>query len=112
MQSALESVTITNPGSGYTTAPTVTFAAPPVVQSTYTATGTAVLQTGVRSVTVTNRGRGYPSPPTVTFAAPAGGTAATGTAKMGDSGYDQYRNLHSARQVLDGKQLRVRITGQ
>ena len=59
------SVTITDGGSGYTSAPTVTFAAAPGGGTT--ATGTAVVQSGVASVTVTNGGNGYTSAPTVTF---------------------------------------------
>ena len=48
----------------------------------------------------------------MTFSAPAGGTRATGTAKLAESGYDQYQNLYWARQTLDGKQLLVRLTDQ
>ncbi|MBV8901663.1 MAG: hypothetical protein JOY92_16305, partial [Verrucomicrobia bacterium] len=74
------SVTITNGGSGYTSAPTVTFGAAPTGGTT--ATGTAVLGSGsVGSVTVTANGSNYTSAPTVTFGAPpSGGTTATGTA--------------------------------
>ena len=66
----------------------------------------------VASVTVTNGGSGYPAAPTVTFSAPAGGTRATGTAKLAESGNDQYQNLYWARQTLDGKQLLVRLADQ
>lgn len=83
------SVTITSGGSGYTTAPTVTFSAP---ASGTTATGTSTIQNGeVISVTITNPGSGYTSAPTVTFSAPTSGTTATGTA-----------NLSSALNVLAG----------
>ena len=74
------SVVITNGGTGYTTAPTVTFT-PPTTGTT--ATGTANVANGiVISVTITNPGNGYTSPPTVTFSAPTSGTTATGTADM------------------------------
>ena len=74
------SVTITNGGSGYTAAPTVTFSAP---TSGTTATGTAIIQNGaVVSVTITNPGNGYTAAPTVTFSAPTSGTTATGTANL------------------------------
>ena len=83
------SVTITNGGSGYTAAPTVTFSAP---TSGTTATGTATIQNGaVVSVTITNPGSGYSSAPTVTFSSPSSGTTATGTA-----------NLASAFNILSG----------
>ena len=39
----------------------------------------------------------------------SGGTRATGTAKLAESGYDQYQNLYWARQTLAGKQLLVRL---
>jgi hypothetical protein len=66
-------------GSGYTSAPTVTFSAP---ATGTTATGTATITSGVvTGVTITNPGSGYTSAPTVTFsAAPTGGTTATGVA--------------------------------
>ena len=73
------SVTITNPGSGYTADPTVTFAAPPPGGTT--ATGAAVRSGSVDSVMITTAGSGYTAVLTVTFAAaPPGGTTATGAA--------------------------------
>ena len=78
INSSVAAVSITSGGSGYTTAPTVTFSAP--VSGTM-ATGTAVLAGGsVVSVTIVNAGSGYTTPPTVTFSAPTTGTTATGTA--------------------------------
>ena len=77
-------VTITNAGSGYTSAPTVTFSDPPT--GTDVATGTAVLNSSgeVDSVTITNAGSGYTSAPTVTFSDPPTGTdVATGTVMFG-----------------------------
>lgn len=74
-------VTINTGGSGYASAPTVTFAAPPVggVQ----ATGTAVIYGGaVIGITVTNAGSGYTTAPLVTIAAPPAGTTATATAVL------------------------------
>ncbi len=77
------SVTITNPGTGYLTAPTVSFSAPQTAGGT-TATGTATIIGGVvTAVTITNPGSGYSAAPTVTFSAPPAGTTATGTANLG-----------------------------
>ena len=78
------SVTITDGGSGYTTAPTVTFSAP---TSGTTATGTATINTAgtVTGVTITDGGSGYTTAPTVTFSAPTSGTTATGTAVLGNA---------------------------
>lgn len=57
--SNVASVTITNPGSGYTTAPIVTFSAPSP-SGGVTAIGTAVLSgSSVASVTITNPGSSY-----------------------------------------------------
>lgn len=75
------SVVITNGGTGYTAAPTVTFSAPSGGGTT--ATGTATVANGVvTGVTITNPGGPYTSAPTVTFSAPASGTTATGTANL------------------------------
>ena len=77
---AVTTVTVGTPGSGYTSVPTVAFAAAP--SGGVTATGTAVLSGGaVTAVAVTTPGAGYVTGVTVTFSAPqlAGGTTATGT---------------------------------
>jgi len=79
ISSSVASVSITSGGSGYTTAPTVTFSAPP--SGGTTATGTAVLSgASVVSVTIVTPGSGYTTPPAVTFSAPTTGTTATGIA--------------------------------
>jgi hypothetical protein len=63
-------VTITEPGSGYLTVPTVGF-------SSGAATATAVLTKGtVNSITLTNAGTGYTSPPTITLTGGSGANAA------------------------------------
>jgi len=65
---------VTNVGSGYTTAPTVTFGAPPPGPNALQATGFAVLSSNgsVRSIQITNPGSGYTSEPTISF---SGGSA-------------------------------------
>ena len=83
---AVTAVTVGTPGSGYTSVPTVAFAAAP--SGGVTATGTAVLSGGaVTAVAVTTPGTGYTTP-TVTFSAPqvAGGTTATGTVTVTSGG--------------------------
>lgn len=73
------SATITAGGSGYTTAPTVTFSAP---TSGTTATGTATISNGaVTGITITNPGSGYTGTATITFSG-GGGTGAAATAVM------------------------------
>ena len=109
VQRSVNRVTITNPGSGYTSAPTVTFQTSVGGGTPRTATGSAVLQTEVTSVTVTNRGSGYPSPPSVTITG-GGGSGATAHAILAEEGNDQYHNLFWARQTLEGKRLLVKLT--
>jgi len=74
--STVNSLTLTNGGSGYTDVPTVVFTG----TNTTIATATAVLApTSVASITRTAPGSGYTSAPTVAFSG-GGGTGATGTA--------------------------------
>ena len=76
-------VNITNAGSGYTSAPTVSFSAP---SSGTTATATAAIYDGkVDSITVTNPGSGYTSAPTVSFSG-GGGSSAAATASLATAG--------------------------
>jgi hypothetical protein len=76
--SSVNSITLTNGGSGYTTSPTVVFTG----SSSTTATATANLTpTSIASVTVTAGGSTYTSAPTVTFTG-GGGTGATATASF------------------------------
>lgn len=75
---SLASVTVTNAGSGYTSAPSVTFS----VSGGSGATATAVLSgSTVGSIVVTNAGSGYTSAPTVTIAG-GGGLGATATSSL------------------------------
>jgi hypothetical protein len=69
------SVTVTNGGSGFTKAPTVTITG----GGGTGATGTATIAKGqITSVTITNAGTGYSSTPTITFSGGGGkGAAAT-----------------------------------
>ena len=78
---------ITNPGSGYTTAPSVTISAPAGGSNGIQATAVATITTGaggVQSIQVTNVGSGYTSVPTVNIGAPnvPGGTQATAGATI------------------------------
>ena len=102
-------VEITEPGTGYTSAPLVTISLPSSGAGHAQATTSSSLQTGVTSVTITNRGSGYESPPSVTFTG-GSGSGAVGEAvlepQLGNSRTD---NLYWARQTLYDKQLRVRL---
>jgi hypothetical protein len=78
----VSSIAVTNPGSGYTSAPVVTIAEPP--SGGTPATATATIESGsVVGIRVTDPGSGYTSAPTATVEdAPAGGTRATATATI------------------------------
>ena len=78
------SVNITSFGSGYTSAPTVSFSAAPAGGTTATASTTFGVVTGL---TISNPGNGYTTPPTVTFGGPGSGAMATVTLDTGGSGY-------------------------
>ena len=76
---SVASATVTAGGSGYSSAPTVTFSAP---TSGITATGTATVSGGaVTAVTITNAGNGYTSAPTISFSG-GGGSGAAATAVL------------------------------
>ena len=67
----VNNINITNAGSGYRSAPTVTLSAPPSGGTATQATATCTINNGaVNAVTITNPGTGYTSPPTVTFTPP------------------------------------------
>ena len=76
---AVASVTVSNQGSGYTSAPIVSFSGGGGSGATATATVSAGKVTGV---TMTSGGSGYTSAPTVSFSG-GGGASARGTAVIG-----------------------------
>jgi hypothetical protein len=83
------SVTITNPGSGYTSAPAVTFGSGCTGAPAATGVISGGQVTGVTFTGYTSHFQGFncTSVPTVTFAAPTSGTTATGTAVLGPMQY-------------------------
>jgi len=80
-------VSINNPGSGYTSAPTITFSAAPGGGTTATGTAVVDISTGrITDITITNPGSGYTSVPTITIGTDGGGSGASITAKVGITG--------------------------
>ncbi len=68
---SVASIAVTNGGSGYTSAPSVSF-------SSGAATATAIVSGGqVTAVLITNGGTGYGAAPTITFGGPGAGATAT-----------------------------------
>jgi len=77
----VDSLTITNPGSGYTVAPTVTISNEDSIKSSTLVRATGIASMGivgganvVRSIWISNTGAGYTGTPTVTVADPEGMT--------------------------------------
>jgi hypothetical protein len=95
------SVSVTNPGSNYTSAPTVAFSGGGGSGASAIANlGTTNVITGV---TLTNAGAGYTSDPTVTFSPPGSGTTATATAVIGrGTNYGKVWVLTSLAQTASG----------
>jgi len=82
--------TITAGGSGYTSAPTVTFSGGGAWKQ---ATGVAQISGGaVVGIVVTDPGRGYASAPSITFAG-GGGTSATATAAVSTITYTRFNDF-------------------
>jgi hypothetical protein len=102
------SVTINTPGTGYTTAPNVTFSAPQNAGGR-TATGTAMITGGmVIGVTIVDPGSGYTAAPNVTFSAPGTGTTATGTATLG---FNNSANLNITGATISNNSALSNTTG-
>jgi hypothetical protein len=81
-------VTVTNGGSGYTSAPTVTFTGGTGGSG---AAGVAVLEAGsVVGVIMTNRGAGYTGAPTIGFT----GGAGTGAAATANLAAGKFKHIH------------------
>ena len=78
-------ITLTNPGSGYNSAPTITIG-DPSTSSTWGITATALATLtgdGVGEVEILSSGRGYTTTPTITFSAPdVGINTATATIEL------------------------------
>tara|TARA_R100001530_G_scaffold91674_1_gene63712 strand:- start:4112 stop:7288 length:3177 start_codon:yes stop_codon:yes gene_type:complete len=85
----VDSVTITNGGSGYTSAPTVTFSGGSD-SSTFQAQATATVTNGVvTAVNITDPGYNYTGTPTIAFSG-GGGSNAAATAVVADKRYIGY----------------------
>src|SRR5262249_1631134 len=102
----LNSVRMTKGGSGYTSAPTVTF----LGGGGFGAAGVATISGGVvTGVTLTSNGSGYTSPPTVVFTG-GGGTGAAAVAVINPIGQlgnyvDQNQNSQTLDQTRDAELL-------
>ena len=90
----VDSITVTNGGSGYTSAPTVVVIAPPAGGGQATATAT-IAGGAVTAITVVDAGSCYVIAPTVSMSG-GGGSAAAGTAVLTASTPAEYRGSTTA----------------
>jgi len=74
--------TITQGGSGYTSAPTVSFSGPQATDGTSAAATATITAGAVTAITLTNAGSGYTVAPTLTITPPTSGTQATATCSL------------------------------
>ena len=95
---SVDTITVTNGGSGYTTAPTVTIAAP-AGPSGITATAFAsILNGSVTEITLITSGSQYTGIPSITVSAPGSGTTATATATTAPI----YYTINSSTPIVSG----------
>jgi hypothetical protein len=101
---SIYTVTVNNMGTGYTSAPDVTFTAAPAGGTTATGVCNFDASTGtVRSITITNAGDGYRVAPTLTFVG-GGGTGLAAVAAL-------YQNLSTSVIGQSQKSAIATITG-
>ena len=95
---SVNTITVTNGGSGYVTAPTVTIAAP-AGPSGITATAFAsILNGSVTEITLITSGSQYTTIPSITVSAPGSGTTATATATTAPI----YYTINSSTPIVSG----------
>lgn len=101
----LNTITVTNGGSGYTSAPMIIIAAPPGVADAVQATaGTVTIVDGsITAINIGNSGRGYSVPPSVTILG-GGGTGATAITSL--------RELPPTNPVSVFRRFRLRVQRQ
>jgi hypothetical protein len=102
-------VTVNAGGSGYATAPSVTFSDPPSQPpgsniATATATGYAIIVSGsVNQVVITSGGLGYSTAPTITFS----GGGATATARVQTSFVASFKKISGGLNYTDPPQVEI-----
>ena len=95
---SVESITITNGGSGYTSTPSVTITSP-TGPNGEVATAFATIEGGkVTEIDIISSGSQYTGTATITISAPDSGTTATATAVMADT----YYTINSATPIVSG----------
>ena len=83
----VEKVTVTSPGGGYSSAPSVVLGAPNLATGTQATASAILFNGGVAAIIVDNPGDGYTSAPSVTISG-GGGAAATATSTLNTIEYE------------------------
>jgi hypothetical protein len=95
---SIESISITNGGSGYTSTPSVTITSP-TGPNGEVASAFATVENGVvTEIDIISSGSQYTSTPTITISAPDSGTTSTATANMADT----YYTINSSTPIVSG----------
>jgi hypothetical protein len=95
---SVESISITNGGSGYTSTPSVTITSP-TGPNGEVASAFATVEGGiVTEIDIISSGSQYTSTPTITISAPDSGTTSTATANMADT----YYTINSSTPIVSG----------
>lgn len=95
---SIESITITNGGSGYTSTPSITITSP-TGPNGEVASAFATVEGGiVTEIDIISSGSQYTSTPTITISAPDSGTTSTATANMADT----YYTINSSTPIVSG----------
>lgn len=95
---SIESITLTNGGSGYTSTPTVSIASP-AGPNGIAATAFATIENGtVTEITLISGGTQYTEAPTITISAPDTGTTATASASLAPI----YYTINSSTPIVSG----------
>lgn len=95
---SVESISITNGGSGYTSTPSVTITSP-TGPNGEVASAFATVEDGiVTEIDIISSGSQYTSTPTITISAPDSGTTSTATANMADT----YYTINSSTPIVSG----------
>jgi len=95
---SIESISITNGGSGYTSTPSVTITSP-TGPNGEVASAFATVENGVvTEIDIISSGSQYTSTPTITISAPDSGTTSTAAANMADT----YYTINSSTPIVSG----------
>ena len=101
-------ITLTSPGQGYVTVPTVTVSSP-AVGTTATAEAFLNASGGISTIRITNAGTGYTSIPTITIS--SGSTVSTGNFLFGESVFGSISGASGTVEIWNSETRQLKISG-